>query len=63
MLLLVLRQKYCTTQWDTDTYADVSLEGRVVDCSRLHQMDEEEDVGPLVVLLVHVLLKPLQHTS
>ena len=40
-------------------FVDVELERRVVVGPRLVQVDEEEQVGPLVVLFLHVLLKAL----
>ena len=38
---------------------DVELKGRVVVGASLVEVDEEEDVGPLVVFLPHVMLKAL----
>ena len=45
-------------------FVDVELERRVVVGPRLVQVDEEEEVGPLVVLFLHVLLEALtKHTN
>ena len=40
-------------------FADVAIESGVVAGARLIQVDEEEDVGPLVVFLLHMMLKAL----
>ena len=42
----------------------MELQSRVIVDPRLIQVNEKEEVGPLVVLLLHMLLKALQlHTG
>ena len=40
-------------------FADVAIESGEVVGTCLVQVDEEEDVGPLVVVLLHMVLKAL----
>ena len=45
----------------TDQFEDVQLQCCVVALFRVIEMDEEEDVGPDVMLVVDMLFKTLKH--
>ncbi len=61
-MLPVAHSNVNTTSSDPDTHhpGHVELERCVVVGPRFVQVDEEEEVSPLVVLMLHVVLKALQ---